>query len=134
MIWALLAILGIPIWLLIGVLTGIALIRRAFKKQPGVFVMNVRAAGDEKWPRRPSHGRVVSNVLVINRGAALLRSEILALETVAPIELDDRPKKPVDAVGRFVTSTDGPPLEIAVAGDGAARLDAAVDSDDAGSR
>ena len=74
MIWALLAILGVPIWLVVGVLVGIGLSRRAFKQQPGVFEINIRSADAEKWPRRPCYGRVVSDVLVLNRGLALLRN------------------------------------------------------------
>jgi hypothetical protein len=125
-IWALLAILGVPIWLLIGVLVGIGLSRRAFKHQPGVFVLAVRAENGDRWPRRPVHARLVRDVLVFNRGLALLRTEVLAIDAVDRIDLTDRPKRPADAVGRLVELENGLRLELAVEPNVAERLDTAV--------
>ncbi len=82
MIWALLALLGIPIWLIVGMLVGIVLTRRAFKQQPGVFAVAVRTEHADKWPRQPTYGRLVHDVLVLNRGAAFLRVEIHAIAAV----------------------------------------------------
>lgn len=123
MIWALLAILGVPIWLIVGFLAAIVLSRRAFHRQPGVFDVAVRDDDTSKWPRRPAYGRIVGNVLVLNRGAALLRTEIRAVTTVAELEIGEGPKKPTDAVGRTVTFDDGSGFELALAPDAAARLD-----------
>ena len=109
MIWALLALLGIPIWLIVGMLVGIVLTRRAFQRQPGVFAVAVRKENADKWPRQPTYGRLVHDVLVLNRGAALLRVEIRAIA----------------AVGRLVTLDDGTRLELALADTDATRLDAA---------
>lgn len=125
MIWALLAILGIPIWLIVGLLIGIALSRRAFKQQPGVFAISARAEHAEKWPRSPSYGRIVSDVLVVNRGAALLRTDIHAIAAVSELDIGDGPKKPAGAVGRLVTFDDGARCEIALDEADAGRLDAA---------
>ncbi len=61
---ALLAVLGIPIWLVVGVLIAVWQIRRAVKQQPGVFEILVRAEDTDKWPRELSYGRVVRDVLV----------------------------------------------------------------------
>lgn len=124
MILALLALLGIPIWFIVGGLVGIGLSRRAFKQQPDVFEIAVRAENANKWPRRPSYGRLVRDVLVLNRGAALLRTEINAVDAVSPLDIGDGPKKPVAAVGRLITLDDGSRRELAVAPDDAARLDA----------
>ena len=126
MIWALLAILGVPIWLIVGILIGIWLTRRPFRQQPGVFVVAVRANIGEKWPRQPTYGRLVHDVLVLNRGAALLRTEIRAIEAVDQLDIGDGPKKPADAVGRLVTLDDGTRLELALANTDATRLDAVV--------
>jgi hypothetical protein len=128
MIWALLAILGVPIWLIVGLLVSIGLGRRAFKQEPGVFEIRVREEGGEKWPRSASYGRVVSDVLVVNRGAAFLRTEIHAVEAVSEIDIGDGPKKPADAVGRLVTLDDGSTREVAVASGDVARLDAVTRS------
>ena len=126
MIWALLAILGFPIWLIVGTLIGILLTRRTFKQQPGVFIVAVRADNATKWPRQPAHGRLVHDVLVLNRGAALLRTEIHAISAVDGLDIGDGPKKPPDAVGRLVTLDDGTRLELTLASTDATRLDGVV--------
>lgn len=124
MIWALLALLGIPIWLIVGLLIGVGMSRRAFKQQPGVFELVVRAENAEKWARSTSYGRVVNDVLIINRGAALLRTEINAVEAVSEFDIGDGPKKPADATGRLLTFYDGSHHEVAVSREDAERLDA----------
>jgi hypothetical protein len=124
-IWALLALLGIPIWLIVGMLVGIVLTRRAFKQQPGIFAVAVRKDGGDKWPRQPTYGRLVHDVLVLNRGAAFLRVEIHAIAAVEQLDIGEGPKSPAAAVGRLVTLDDGTRLELALADADATRLDAA---------
>ncbi len=125
MIWALLVLLGIPIWLIVGALIAIWQIRRTVKRQPGVFEVSVRTVGADKWPRQPSYARVVRDVLVLNRGVALLRAEVHPVDAVIEFDLDETPRKPADAVGRRVTFEDGTQLEIAVAADHVGELDRA---------
>lgn len=115
MIWALLAILGVPIWLIVGFLIGIVMSRRKLTKQPDVFAIAVRAQGAEKWPRRPTYGRIVRDVLVLHRGAALLRTEVLAIDDVSELEIGEGPKRPTEAVGRLIRFADGSCREVAVA-------------------
>ncbi len=122
MIWALLAILGVPIWLIVGILIGILLTRRSFKQQPGVFAASVRNENGDKWPRQLTYGRLVRDVLVLNRGAALLRTEIHAVDAVDQLDIGGGPKKPTPAVGRLVTLDDGSRLEFALAPADAKRL------------
>lgn len=124
MIWALLAILGVPLWLIVGLLAGVVLSRRNFRRQDGVFALKVRSEGAAKWPRTLIYGRQVRDVLVTTRGAALLRTEFHAVDEVADLALADRPKKPTVAVGRLVTLADGTRLEVAVSGRDAAHVDA----------
>lgn len=124
MLWALLAILGVPIWLLVGVLASVVLSRRNFQREDGVFAFNVRAAGASKWPRQVVYGRQVRDVLVTNRGAALVRTEFSAVDDVDGLELAQRPKKPADAVGRLVTLADGRRVEVAVSAHDVGHVDA----------
>lgn len=84
----------------------------------------MRVAGAEKWSRQLSYGRVVSNVLVINRGLALLRTEIQAIAGVSELEIGDGPKKPEAALGRLLTFDDGSVREVAVGPADVARFDA----------
>jgi len=88
--------------------------RRNFQREDGVFAFNVRPEGAPKWPRQVVYGRQVRDVLVTNRGAALVRTEFHAVDDVAALVLDDPPRKPADAVGRLVTVADGSRLEVAV--------------------
>ena len=83
MLWALLALLGVPIWLVVGGLVGVVLSRRNFRREDGVFAFNVRPEGASKWPRQVVYGRQVRDVLVTNRGAALVRTEFHAVDGVA---------------------------------------------------
>jgi hypothetical protein len=126
MIWALLAILGVPIWLIVGALIAIWQIRRTVKRQPGVFEVSARTAGADKWPRQPSYARVIRDVLVLIRGVALLRVEVNPLDAVIEFDLDETPRKPADAVGRLITFEDGTQREIAVAADHVGELDRAA--------
>lgn len=126
MILVLLGFLGIPIWLVVGVLIATLLSRRSFKRQPGVFDIVVRKENAEKWPRTVNSGRIVSDVLVVNRGAALVNTDVRAITTVSELDIGDGPKRPEHAVGRLVVFTDDTRSEIAVTADVAEQLDAAV--------
>ena len=92
MIWIILAALGVPIWLVVGLLLGALWSRRRFSSTPGVFACKVRpvvgGGGSEGWPRTTSYARWVHDVLLVHGGVALVRSRVLpvrALEgTVAP--------------------------------------------------
>jgi hypothetical protein len=76
MIWALLALLGVPIWLVVGALGGALIYRRRVRSDPDVVRVKVRAADAERWPRRASYGRAVQDVLVLHTGIALVRCNI----------------------------------------------------------
>jgi hypothetical protein len=81
----LLAFLAVPIWLFAGVLLGVALSRRNFRRQEGVFALVARPEGATKWPRLPVYGRQIRDVLVVNRGLALLRTRFHAVDNVAAL-------------------------------------------------
>jgi hypothetical protein len=89
MIWILLATIGIPLWLMGGVVLAAVLSRRAFRRGPGVFRCKLRAgpgdavAGIDRWPRRPSDAVWVHDVLLVHHGLALIRVEPLGVAGVA---------------------------------------------------
>jgi len=74
MIWATLAFLGVPIWLVVGALTGAMVSRHNFRAQPAVVPLMFRAADDDKWPRGLACGRYVYNVLIVDHGLAQIRT------------------------------------------------------------
>jgi hypothetical protein len=81
MIWILLAALGIPIWLVLGALGATLLSRRSFKRRPGVFPAKLRVVSGEvamlkdSWPRRLGYAWWVHDVLLVQHGVALVRTE-----------------------------------------------------------
>jgi hypothetical protein len=83
MIWALLAILGVPMWLLVGVLLTVLWSRRSVKGDPDVIRMKERDANAEGWPRRVVYGRFVHDVLVIHLGPALVRTQVRGIAEMA---------------------------------------------------
>ena len=119
-----LAVLGVPIWLIVGALLSVLWSRRMFRAQDGVFMMSVRQPGEEKWPRMVAFGRCYPRVLVVNKGLALLRTSIYTIDRVADQGIDQQPRKPADAVGRILTCGDGSSIEVAVAAVDAPKLDA----------
>jgi hypothetical protein len=77
-IWALLAILGVPIWLVVGALAGSLSHRRRFAHQPGAFTCRVRT-GEGKWGRTTSHALWIHDELLAAGGLARLRIKPLAI-------------------------------------------------------
>ena len=99
MIWALLAILGVPLWLVIGGLTATLLNRRRFKKQPDVFRMKLRLQegesdfAGENWPRMATYGRWVHDVLMYNKGMALLPTVAIGVQAMEAEAQEADPKE-----------------------------------------
>jgi hypothetical protein len=115
MIWALLAFLGVPIWLVLGALTGAMLSRHRFRGQPGVVPLLFRAADDDKWPRGLAYGRYVHNVLIVNFGLARVRTAVHVVEHVEPIDLGDTSFKHIaDPIGFAIRLDDGSDYQLAI--------------------
>lgn len=129
MIWILLAALGVPIWMVVGVLGGTLWSRRRFKAGDGVFEIAIRDAGEDSWPRMVGYARAVHGVLVVNVGLALLRTRINGVSQVEEIHVDKSPKKIAGAVFRRLTFDDGTSVEAAVSSADAARLDGMMKAD-----
>jgi hypothetical protein len=95
-IWIILAALGIPIWMVLGGLAASLMSRRSFKRRDGVFPAKLRVVSGEvatlkdSWPRRPGYARWVHDVLLVQHGLALLRTEALGVTSAnSPRDADD---------------------------------------------
>ena len=87
MIWALLALLGIPLWFIALALIAVFKNRSMVRKSQGVFEFKSR--NDKGWARSKSFGRWVSDVLIVHTGIALLRSaaaQVLRVHVVGAAE------------------------------------------------
>jgi hypothetical protein len=98
MVAVILAVLGVPIWLVAGMLLGALYSRRRYRRAPGVFRCKIRQLsrgtssdsgdldGDEStpaWGRAPAYARWVHDVLLVSRGVALVRLAALPVAAVA---------------------------------------------------
>jgi hypothetical protein len=90
MIWILLAVLGVPLWLVAGALIAGLWSRRSFCRSPGVFKTTLRLHEGEvhgldgSWPRLPGYGRWVHDVLIVHRGMALVRTTAYPVASCGP--------------------------------------------------
>ncbi len=81
---ALLAILGVPIWLIVGALGGVLWSRHQFRAQEGCSRSRSEPPGDDSWPWVVQRGRLTRDICVVNRGPAQVRTEIFIID-VRPI-------------------------------------------------
>ena len=85
MSWAVIELLGIPVWLIIGVATVLLTVRRQVKRQRGVFPCKIRVEEGElaglphAFGRTRSYASWVHDVLVVRRGVGLIRTAALAV-------------------------------------------------------
>ena len=91
MIWALLALLGIPIWFIAAVLVVAFRNRSSVRSSPDVFEF-VERKGDG-WARRPGYARMVSDVVIVHVGLALIRTDARQVIDVEVQYLADPPAK-----------------------------------------
>lgn len=95
MIWALLALLGVPIWIIVGVLGAAVVSRRRFQQTEGVFPVRIRTSVHEKFQRK-AHARWVHDVLIVNKGLALARTDAYGVQSLV---VSPRPSDEVKGLG-----------------------------------
>jgi len=119
MIWALLALLGIPIWFIASILVVVFRNRKKVRSSPDVF--EFVGPTDKGWSRRPSYGRWVSDVLIVHMGIALVRTDARQIAAVdCSAQLADPPKRINDGGVEMVLSVSGgDDIRIAVSAAGA---------------
>jgi len=91
LIWALLALLGIPIWLIALILIAAFKNRNTVRSNPDVFEYKLKKG--DGWARKKSYARWVSDVLIVHTGIALIRTaaaQVEAINVLGPI--DSSPK------------------------------------------
>jgi hypothetical protein len=114
MIWALLAILGVPIWLVVGALAGSLLHRRRFAQRPGVFTCRVWTDAG-RWGRTTRHALWIHDVLLMAGGLARVRIEALGIAGLVegPHDCDARFRGSESSVAITVRTDDGAQVQVA---------------------
>jgi hypothetical protein len=85
MLWATLALLGVPLWIVAGGLAVMFWSRSKFKKQDGVFATKMRLESGsapgvgEKWPPMSSFALWVHDVLLVHKGLGLMNTSPLGV-------------------------------------------------------
>ena len=96
LISAILVFLGVPLWMIAGMLILIFWNRRRVKKQPGIFPVKVRLEADPdaqkqpKWPRT-GYAQWVHDVLILRSGIGLMQSTPYGIHGVETAEQDADP-------------------------------------------
>jgi hypothetical protein len=123
MIWAFLALLGIPIWIIAVVLIAVFRNRKKVRSNPDMFEYKLRE--NDEWKRGKGFARWVSDVLIFHAGIALIRSNAVQVAAVEVRDDIDVPQKGLgdDPTALVVTYTTGPTATIAVS---AESLDSAL--------
>jgi hypothetical protein len=122
-IWATLALLGIPIWLIAIVLIAAFRNRNTVRANPDVFEYNLKKG--DGWNRKKGYARWVSDVLIYHAGIALIRTDAFKINTVRILDTTDLPSKGLgdNPIGLEVTYAGGEMATFAVS---ARNLEAAL--------
>ena len=127
MIWALLALLGVPIWLIVSALGGALWNRRNFRHLPGVFKVATRDAGTTSWKLTSTgYARCISNVLVINVGLALVRTQIHEVRQLEAVDVAAVPRGFDEPEARKLSLDDGSAIEVAAESSQIGKIDSLV--------
>ena len=120
----LLAFLGVPLWMIAGMLVLVFWNRNRVKGQTGIFPVKIRAATDpdaEKEPKwsRKGYAQWVHDVLIVRSGMGLMQSTPYGISGVASGEQDADPEE-VKGLGEHpkvlrARLDDGSILQVAVA-------------------
>ena len=130
MIWALLALIGVPIWLILTALGGALWSRRSFRRQPGVFKVATRDAGAESWKRTSTgYARCISNVFVINIGLALMRTRMHEVRHVEAVDVNASPRGFDNPQARQLLLDDDSTIEVAAEAAQIEKIDSLVRSE-----
>ena len=118
MIWAILALLGVPLWLCALGILSVVLRNRELRKRYGDIPVRVRRAGKKRWTR--GHAIWVSDVFAWRGSPAAWNEDLLEVSAAGIRSADPEESKKLHRLGddpviATLTGADGEPLDVAVA-------------------
>ena len=114
MIWATLALLGIPIWFIAVILIAAFKNRNAVRSNQAELEYKLKKG--DGWKRGKGYARWVSDVLIFHSGIALIRSDAIKVESVEALDTIELPSKGLgdNPTGLLVTYSGGETATVAV--------------------
>jgi hypothetical protein len=115
-IWAVLALLGVPLWLCAIAIIAIVLRNRSLRRRRGDVPVRVRRAGKRRWIR--GHGTWVHDVFAFRGSPAAWHEHLLWVQSAVLVPVNDVDQKklrhlgPGCVIARF-HHPDGEPVEFA---------------------
>jgi hypothetical protein len=97
MIWAILALLGVPLWLCAGGILYLILTNRKLRKRRGDIPVRVRTPGSARWKR--GHAIWVSDVFAWRGSPAAWNEELIQVISVDLRSPDDEEAKKLRRLG-----------------------------------
>src|SRR5438034_11603090 len=97
MIWALLALLGVPLWFCGTAILVLVLRNRQLRKRPGSVPVRVRASGKGRW--QPGHGIWVHDVFAFRGSPAAWREGLVQVGSVSAHPASGGEKKGLHRLG-----------------------------------
>ena len=97
MIWAILAALGVPLWLCSAVILMLLFNNRRLRKRYGDIPVRVRRPGKQRWTR--GHAVWVSDVFAWRGSPAAWAEELLAVRGATPRDAEPDERKKLHGLG-----------------------------------
>jgi hypothetical protein len=97
LIWAILALLGVPLWFCALGISVLVLRNRKLRKRPGSVPVRVRADGNGRW--HPGHGFWIHDVFAFRGSPAAWNERLVQVATAAAEPATEEQKKGLHRIG-----------------------------------
>ena len=90
-------ILGVPLWMILGMLILVFWNRRRVKNQPGMFPVKIRPDSESneesKWPRSVSYAQWIHDVAIVRKAPALILTVPYGIKAIESLPQDADPEE-----------------------------------------
>jgi hypothetical protein len=100
MIWAILAFLGVPLWLCAAGISVLVFRNRKLRRRAGSVPARIRVGGKGRW--HPGHGLWVHDVFAFRAGPAAWKQSLVQVASVSVKTAGDEEKKGLHRLGEDV--------------------------------